>query len=244
MNLETAAVTDIGLRRANNEDAVLQLPDLGVFCVADGMGGQEEGEVASKAVVDTLEHAFSHVPKAQKNGMVLDKNLLSCQAIEEAGRWIYDRSNENGSPGTGTTAIALVFDQDPLEGATSWHAGDSRLYRYRNGDLVLCTRDHSVAALAGVSDENALPAMFRGMVTRAVGVQETVELEKTEIDVQKGDIFLLCSDGLTRMLSDSHIADILSTFKPSQASSLARDLVNEANRLGGEDNISVILVAV
>ena len=242
--METAAITDVGLRRPNNEDAVIELPEVGVFCVADGMGGQEEGEVASKAVVDSLESAFSKVKKADSNGMILDRNLLSCQAIEEAGRWIFTRSHANGSPGTGTTAIALVFNKDPLEGATSWHAGDSRLYRYRGGELVLCTRDHSVAALAGVSDENALPAMFRGMVTRAVGVQETVELEKTDIDVREDDIFLLCSDGLTRMLSDELIGDILSTYKPSKLSELAKDLVDQANRLGGEDNISVILVAV
>ena len=119
MKLETAAITDVGLRRPNNEDAVLELPEMGVFCVADGMGGQEEGEVASKAVVDQLESAFANVGKASDNGLILDKNLLSCQAIEEAGRWIFTRSHANGSPGTGTTAIALVFDKDPLQGATS-----------------------------------------------------------------------------------------------------------------------------
>ncbi len=243
-DLQSAALTDVGRRRPNNEDALIALPEYGVFCVADGMGGQAEGEVASKAVVDSYQSTFDAAKEKGQNGIVLSKSELSSLAIQDACRWIYTRSLTQGTQGSGTTSVSLVFKDSPLEGATVQHAGDSRIYRFRARSLEQVTTDHSVATLAGVADESALPAMFRGMVTRAVGVQESVELEEADVDVRPGDVFLLCSDGLTRMLSDLEIARILEGLDSVNIDEIAKKLVDRANEEGGDDNISVILVAL
>ena len=242
--LTSAALTDVGRRRPNNEDALISLPEHGVFCVADGMGGQAEGEVASQAVVDAYRRVFDAADERGKNGVVYDSRELSSRAMQEACRWIFDRSQARGTQGSGTTAVTLVFGDHPLQGAMIQHAGDSRVYRFRGRTLELCTTDHSVAALAGVADEASLPAMFRGMVTRAVGVQETVEIEETGVDVRCGDLFLVCSDGLTRMIPDLEIARILEKSDRSDMGKIAQKLVDRANEEGGDDNISVILVAI
>ena len=123
--------------------------------------------------------------------------------------------------------------------------GDSRVYVYRDGRFRQVTRDHSVAAAAGVSDEKSLPAFFRGVVTRAVGLDDHVDLEITPVEVHPGDLFLLCSDGLTKMLTDAAIVKLLKKQAGvADLDGLAQGLVDAANAAGGEDNVSVVLVRV
>ncbi len=242
--LEVAQRTDVGKRRRNNEDAILSLPQRGLFCVADGMGGVQGGEVASKATVDALAEAFTVWPEARYAFTAVASARLVERALNNASRWIRERGEERGVTGTGSTAVVLVFDRAEPSRALVLHAGDSRAYRYRNGKLIQISADHSVAAAAGLSDDKFLPAMFRGVITRAVGLEKTVSLETTATDVLAGDVFLLCSDGLTKMLSDRQIQKLLRRHRADTTESGAGILIDEALKSGGEDNVSVIVVRV
>ncbi len=242
--LASAEVTDVGRKRRNNEDAVLRVPEAGVFCVADGMGGVQGGEVASKATVDALRDAFTASPDAPFAVTAAAAARLASRAVNRASQWIKARSEERGLSGTGSTVVMLLFDRVMPEQARVLHAGDSRAYRYRQGKLQQLSADHSVAAAAGLADDKDLPAMFRGVITRAVGLEETVLLEETLADVAAGDLFLLCSDGLTKMVPDKTLSKLLRKHTADAPEALARLLVGEALKAGGDDNVSVVLVRV
>jgi protein phosphatase len=242
--LASAEVTDVGRKRRNNEDAVLRVPEAGVFCVADGMGGVQGGEVASQATVDALRDAFTVSPDAPFAVTAAAAARLASCAVNRASQWIKARSEERGLSGAGSTVVMLLFDRVMPEQARVLHAGDSRAYRFRKGKLQQLSTDHSVAAAAGLADDKNLPAMFRGVITRAVGLEETVLLEETPADVAAGDIFLLCSDGLTKMVPDKTLSKLLRKHAADEPESLARLLVGEALKAGGEDNVSVVLVRV
>ena len=240
--LTSAELTDIGLRRNNNEDALLRLPEQGVFCVADGMGGVQDGEVASQAAVDALRQAFTESSDAPFALTAKASARLIARALNSASQWIQVRADERGLTGSGSTAVVLAFDRITPSRALVLHAGDSRAYRYREDTLVQLSADHSVAAAAGLADERDLPAIFRGVITRAVGLEATVELEETAVDVQPNDLFLLCSDGLSKMIPDRLIQDLLQKHASDPLDTLARLLVDEALQAGGEDNVSALLV--
>jgi len=242
--LVTAELTDVGHRRKNNEDAVLRLPEQGVFCVADGMGGVQGGEVASQAVIDALRQTFSESPDAPYAVTAAAAARLVARSINRASQWIKARSDERGLAGAGSTAVILAFDQVTPSKALILHAGDSRAYCFRADRLVQLSADHSVAAAAGLADDKDLPAMFRGVITRAVGLENTVCLEETPADVQAGDLFLLCSDGLSKMLSDKLLHKLLHKHLDDELQALAKVLIEEALKAGGEDNVSVVLVRV
>lgn len=245
-HLESAERTDTGRRRRNNEDAVLRLAEHGLFCVADGMGGAAAGELASQAAINALRRGFLELPAEVPAYPGLNTRIrLTSHLLDEASRWIRGRADEMGVSGTGTTVVVLLFDAWHPSQGVCLHAGDSRVYVYRDGHFKQVTRDHSVAAAAGVSDEKSLPAFFRGVVTRAVGLDEHVDLEITPVEVHPGDLFLLCSDGLTKMLADAAIAKLLKKQSGTpDFDGLAQDLVDAANAAGGEDNVSVVLVRV
>ncbi len=242
--LESADRTDVGKRRKNNEDAILALPGNGVFCVADGMGGVQGGEVASKATVDALAEAFTVWPEARFALTAAASARLVERSLNRASRWIKDRGEERGITGTGSTAVVLVFDRAEPSRALVLHAGDSRAYRYRADKMVQLSADHSVAAAAGLPDDNSLPAMFRGVITRAVGLDRNVALETTPTDVAPGDLFLLCSDGLTKMLNDRQIQKLLRHHRDDALEQVVGVLIDEALKHGGEDNVSAIVVRV
>ncbi|MCE9614468.1 MAG: protein phosphatase 2C domain-containing protein [Lentisphaerae bacterium] len=240
--LESAEFTDQGRKRKNNEDSLIRLPAFGVFCVADGMGGAAEGDVASAALVEHLEQAFE---KGATPDMRMGQKLALLQAtVNKASTWIKQRAEDRGNKGTGTTCVLIAFSAEQPSRAVACHAGDSRLYRFRGGKLEQVTRDHSVANMAGVTDEKALPAMFRNVITRAVGLQDTAELEQTPTDVREGDLYLICSDGLSRMVNDRLIAKVIEKHLGGELMPLARALIEEANKAGGDDNITVVLVRV
>jgi len=242
--LSSADITDVGRVRKNNEDSVLRLPEQGVFCVADGMGGVQGGEVASKATVDALREEFSASPDAPFAVTASASARLVGRAVNRASQWIKARSDDRGIAGTGSTVVVLVFDRVTPSKAMILHAGDSRVYRCRADKLVQLSKDHSVAAAAGLPDDKTLPPMFRGVITRAVGLENTVQLEETPTDVAPGDQFLLCSDGLDKMVSDKHIQKLLRKHRDDDVQTAARMLIDEALKAGGEDNVSVILVRV
>ena len=239
--LVSGECSDIGRRRSANEDSVFNLPPKGVFCVADGMGGTEGGEFASQATVSALRDAFSAVENSADG---FSNRSVTLRAINRANQTIKQHAEDNGMGGCGTTVVALVFEQESPGEAVAYHAGDSRLYRYREGRLQQITRDHSLAVAVGLKDDVSLPDMFRGLITRAVGLSCQVNLEETSLDVRSGDLFLLCSDGLNKMLSDRRITRCIRRHVRKGVQAMARILVEEANHAGGHDNVSTIVVQV
>lgn len=242
--IEAYARTDIGCKRKNNEDAILSLPVHGLFCVADGMGGARDGEVASQAVVDALKDCF--VSDADPVTAITAASLAktAVQALNQASSWIERRSRERGIHESGSTAVIMVFDRVRPDRAMVVHVGDSRAYRFRNEKLTQLSIDHSLANQLGVSDEHDLPPMLRGVITRAVGLSPQVDAEETAVHVEPGDIYMLCSDGLTCMLSDTAIAAIFKIKGKGELRILVDALVDQALELGGRDNVSVILIRV
>ena len=242
--LSSVELTDIGRRRKNNEDSMVSLPGTGVFCVADGMGGVHGGEVASKAIVDSLRNVFLN-PSDAALPLTADVSAKMFErALNEASSWIRERADGLGISGTGSTAVGLVFDGVTPSRGIALHAGDSRAYRLRDDTLAQLTTDHSVAAAAGLPDDSTLPFMFRGVITRAVGLDRTVVLEATPFDVMPGDIFLLCSDGLDKMLSDRRIQKIMRKHQADPLEQMAKCLIDEALYEGGDDNVTVIVIRV
>jgi len=241
LRLSSAEATDTGKKAQNNEDAVIRLPDRGVFGVADGMGGGACGQEASQMVVKSLAARMSGAGKPPG----LDEAVhLGIRALNEASYRIRDLADERGLSSIGSTAVVLILDMTTPGRAAVLHAGDSRAYRLRNGKLDRITTDHSIASAVGISDDDALPPMLRGVITNAVGIKATVQVDTTAVDVLQNDLFLLCSDGLTRGMRDKALRDILARNPWGNLDDAARALIDAANAAGGEDNISVVLVRV
>ncbi|HMP90993.1 MAG TPA: protein phosphatase 2C domain-containing protein [Kiritimatiellia bacterium] len=243
-HLATAEITDIGLKRARNEDAIIRVNESGVFCVADGIGGASAGDEASAMAVTTLRDEFLAADKKSTCRNFEQRKNLVRQAMNQACQTIRINCHKNGYRESGTTAVTMVFDMENPGKAAVLHAGDSRAYRYRNGHLGRLTRDHTLAVEAGWPEENAWVFGMRTIITRAVGVRPFVDLDETEVDVCSGDVYLLCSDGLTRMLHDRTISDIIRESGIKDLEKTAQELVRQANLAGGRDNITVLLVRV
>jgi serine/threonine protein phosphatase PrpC len=243
---ESVEISDVGRKRKNNEDACLRIPERGVFCVADGMGGQAGGDLASEAIVTAVQEVFSKAGPDEDLAFAQRVDLFR-KGVNQASKWIKNFSDEKVIGQMGSTVVALVIDPRNPVRAVGLHAGDSRLYRYRAGALKLLTADHSaVAALAAKlgRDPASLPARYQNELLRCVGPTESVELEKTPVEVRGGDLFLICSDGLTRMVPDDAIAAILMHGAGKPIDDVAQTLIAAANAAGGRDNVSVVLVRV
>ncbi len=250
MRYEFHALSDSGLVRKNNEDAVLHDSHLGLALLADGMGGHNAGEVASVMALEHIEAEFSvwlatggrHADSEAITRVMSDCAAHANNAIQEAAR------KEPACAGMGTTLVFCVFLPERV---FIGNAGDSRCYRWRRGELERLTRDHSVVQEyldAGlISEAEAVTAPFRGMLTRALGVDAALVLDIELHLPEAGDLYLLCSDGITDMLSDARIAALLGP-KAQQASNtqpiegLAASLIDAANKAGGRDNASLVLV--
>ncbi|HTP67222.1 MAG TPA: protein phosphatase 2C domain-containing protein [Geobacteraceae bacterium] len=238
--MKIAVKSDTGLVRENNEDAVLADPEKGIFLLADGMGGHAGGEVASKLAVRTA-HDFL----CSRISSVADEELprLLAEALAAAHSAVNRRGHEEDRlAGMGTTLEILAVRK---RWAVICHLGDSRVYLFRQDSLAQFTVDDNAAAwlkdYQGVKDEVVLRAA-RHILTQAVGVSDELVPEIRTVELQLEDLFLLCSDGLTEMLSDREIADIIRRGK-DDLDTLAAALVDGANGAGGHDNVSVLLVA-
>ncbi len=237
--------TDRGRVRANNEDAVHVDPTRGLALLADGMGGYNAGEVASSMAVSVVGTQLAQALAAPAAPVAVRDALQA--GIDAANRAILEAAAATRAyRGMGTTLVVALFLGPRLY---LGHIGDSRGYRWRAGRLQQLTRDHSLLQEqldAGlITPQQAATSHQRNLITRALGVEPGVQLEVSEVPVQAGDCFLLCSDGLTDMLDDAALARLLAQARPPGPPGLDRlaaALVDEANACGGRDNISVLLV--
>lgn len=230
----SAGVSDTGRRRRRNEDSYVCEPPL--FAVADGMGGAQAGEVASRLAAAVLHEV---------NGEQLSRGAIA-ELIQEANRRVFQRSNEDAAAsGMGTTmTVALVESSDTV---AIGHVGDSRAYRVREGRLEQLTEDHSLVGemmrSGKLSAEEAEAHPQRSVITRALGTEPDVDVDTFAVETQPGDVFLLCSDGLTTMVPDREILSLLDA-SGGDLDRAARRLVEAANRSGGEDNITVVVFEI
>ena len=229
--IASSASTDTGRRRRRNEDAFVCEPPL--FAVADGMGGAQAGEVASRLAADSVREAkLGDLPSPEQ----------TVEIIREANRRVYAYSSENASTrGMGTTMTVALVEGSVV---TIGHVGDSRAYLLREDQLTQLTQDHSLVAelvrSGRLSPKEAESHPRRSVITRALGTESDVEVDVFSIRAQNGDLFLLCSDGLTSMVSDEEIAKLLVAAR-ADLDSAGEKLVAAANQAGGEDNITVVL---
>jgi protein phosphatase len=249
--LEIVVRTDPGLVRGKNEDSVFADASHGLAILADGMGGYNAGEVASRMATTLLaarlEAAFAATAAHETDrvtGQLFASRCLAEQ-IEAVNSAIYSASEDDAKfGGMGTTLVATVFCDDKVVVA---HVGDSRLYRLRDEQFMAITRDHSFLQeqidLGLMSAAEARYSLNRNLLTRAIGVDCQVEAEIHVHSVRPGDVYLLCSDGLYDMVDDAEIQHALETFGANLELS-ARRLIQMANDNGGEDNISVVVVKV
>jgi protein phosphatase len=226
--------TDVGRQRQANEDSYLARSPL--FVVADGMGGAQAGEVASLTAIQAFQ---AGLPDGSPEDSIE-------RTIQVANRNIYDQAHGDASlAGMGTTITVAAVDADG-ERVVVGHVGDSRAYRVRDGIIQRLTKDHSLVEemrrRGQITEEQAEDHPQRSIITRALGPEPEVQADLATIPSEPGDIFLLCSDGLTTMIGDEKIRDIL--MGATSLDAAARTLVDEANRAGGRDNITVIVFQV
>ncbi len=231
-----AAASDRGRKRPANEDAFGFSIRSGVYALCDGMGGAAAGEVASSLAVDEILRLLGDDVLPQP------AHELAEDAIASANRVIYTRAQRNPKlAGMGTTLVLLITNESQ---AWLFNVGDSRAYRLRERQLQQITLDHSLVEeqvrLGRMTPAEALRSPLRNVITRALGTHENVPIDVFPLDVEPNDLFLLCSDGLTRELSDDLIASLLQLDLPLQE--LCERLVHAANKAGGHDNITCLLV--
>lgn len=239
--------TDVGRRRARNEDNIL-VGD-GILVVCDGMGGHQAGDVASQIAVDTI-GAFIRRSEADPDltwpygfdpSVSLDANRIR-NAIKLANRAIYTRAAaEDEYAGMGTTVVATIIGRADKPVFTYGHVGDSRLYLIRGGRIAQLTRDDSLANSAWADADSGVGIVMKNVLTKALGVRPEVEFEVVAHDLLAGDTVLLCSDGLTNMLDDQAILEIVAR-DDEHLEKTSDELVAGANARGGRDNISVLLL--
>ncbi|VAX13838.1 Protein serine/threonine phosphatase PrpC, regulation of stationary phase [hydrothermal vent metagenome] len=243
-------LSDVGLVRGHNEDKIAWDENLGLVLLADGMGGHNAGEVASELAVNCIIDSLRGVliPDVDET---LDRQSAVDEAIQYANNEIVQVALERQEcAGMGTTIVlSLFYDNSVIFG----HVGDSRIYRYREGSLSQITTDHSLVQEmvdnGYISEEEALTSASRNLITRALGIADTVDVDVIEDDCRTNDLYLLCSDGLTDLVTDDEIAGIfkqysyMEGYSASALESIVTSLVSSANEKGGKDNISTVLVA-
>ncbi|MFB6263451.1 MAG: Stp1/IreP family PP2C-type Ser/Thr phosphatase, partial [Bradymonadaceae bacterium] len=247
MKIEFDKKTDVGKQRSHNEDNFRLVPDQNLYMVADGMGGHASGEVASEIAVDTLETFFKETsedeertwPYKMDQNLGYEENRLSA-GIKLANRRIHERGSQNEEQrGMGTTIVSLLFSGDQ---AYLGHVGDSRIYRLRRGDLYQVTEDHSLLndyiKMKDLSEEEIENFPHENVIVRALGMEETVEVDVTKEPPRHNDIYLLCSDGLNAMTDDDEIEEILKANK-DDLETACDELIDSANENGGKDNVTV-----
>ncbi len=237
MKFDAWYLTDKGLRRDSNQDSCLINRDLGLFVVADGMGGHSGGEVASSMAVETVEEVM-----LQKDALSRSPRELLLQCYEESSQRIFDRAaNERPElKGMGTTMVVAYIRGKHLYVG---NVGDSRCYLFHRPHFWQITEDHSLMneqLRAGVmTEQQVMQFVGKNVITRSVGYERDVYADVIEREVQPGEMFLICSDGLSGLVSDQRICEILSQNPPDKA---VRACVDQALANGGDDNVTVMLV--
>ncbi len=250
MHFELVAKSDVGRQRTRNEDNWLILADIALVAVADGMGGHIDGNIASQIAVDTLQQLYkSHYPNALPSWAPTEipsqQEKFLIHAVQEANKNIYERNRGTiAFEGMGTTIVALQLQANYVITAC---VGDSRIYLLRNGTIEQITQDHSlVGELVRyniIREKDLIFLQNKNIITRALGMAESVLVDTKSHHVFPNDIFLLCSDGLTDLVSDERICEILLQHQEHLADALTI-LIDEANNLGGVDNITVAIAKV
>lgn len=250
VTIEARGITDVGRRRDHNEDALLVDEGLGLFVVADGMGGHAGGGTASRLAVETIRRAIREAKEREPHrfgpsAAAADDGPPAAlvRALEAASALIHRTAQ--GSPGLagmGTTVTAAL-----IVGRTGCvaHVGDSRCYLLRGGRIYQVSEDHSLVneqvKAGAISPEEARRSRFKNIITRSVGFEERVEVDLVRLELGAGDVLVICSDGLSNLVED---AEILRVVEEGGIDAAPRRLVELANRRGGDDNVTVIAVGV
>ncbi|MEM1413947.1 MAG: Stp1/IreP family PP2C-type Ser/Thr phosphatase [Myxococcota bacterium] len=251
MNFLAAGLSDVGLQREHNEDSFCILPDHRLFIVADGMGGHRAGDVASKMATHAIASFFQATanedatwPFSFDPHLSVDENRL-ITGIKLANRKIFEASIKHREVhGMGTTVVGALFskEKDKLYVA---HVGDSRAYRIRKNEITQLTRDHSLLNdyLLVMPDmtEAQKEELPKNVITRALGMQDSVAVDMVPDEPKPGDVYVLCSDGLSGMITDEQLLGIVDA-SGSDMETAAERLVAAANEHGGEDNITVVVL--
>lgn len=247
-----AGLTDVGLQREHNEDSFVVLQEHDLFVVADGMGGHRAGDVASRIATETISEFFKSTANEDVTWPFhFDTNLSEEEnrlltGIRVANRQIFERSTRSREyHGMGTTVVGAMFS--PKKGRMYiGHVGDSRCYRIREGQIQLLTRDHSlfndyVMAMPDLTEEQRreLP---KNVITRALGMQDQVVVDLQHDEAQHNDVYILCSDGLSGMISDEELRGII--VGAPDIGEACRRLIGKANEHGGEDNITAVVIKI
>lgn len=251
MEVIASGLSDVGLQREHNEDSFCCLSEFQLYVVADGMGGHKAGDVASKMATEAITSFFHSTAKEDSTwpfhfdpSMSVDENRL-ITGIKVANRQIFDASNRDRNVhGMGTTVVGALVTKDKKRVFVA-HVGDSRCYRVRNGTITQLTRDHSLLndyllVMPDITQEqkDELP---KNVITRALGMQDSVAVDILEDDPMPGDAYVLCSDGLSGMVPDDRICEAVVNAETPDAATA--ELVRRANENGGEDNVSVIVIS-
>jgi protein phosphatase len=245
-------ISDVGLQREHNEDCFVVLGDHSLFIVADGMGGHRAGDVASKLATEAIAEFFKKTASDDVtwpfhfDASLSDEENKLLTSIRLANRQVYEHSTRSQElRGMGTTVVGALFSRRKNRMFVG-HVGDSRAYRVRSGGIQQLTRDHSLvndylAAMPDMTEEqrSELP---KNVITRALGMQDNVEVDLQSDDCRPGDTYLLCSDGLSGMITDQEMCEVVATSETLEEA--CRRMVMLANEHGGEDNITAILVRV
>ncbi|MCD6497909.1 MAG: Stp1/IreP family PP2C-type Ser/Thr phosphatase [Deltaproteobacteria bacterium] len=249
MKIRYAAKTDVGMKRGHNEDYFSLMEDEQLFIVADGMGGHASGEVASKMAAEAISEFYQRTkdeeatwPYKMDRQLNYTENRLVCGVKLANYRIFHAAASEIRFKGMGTTVVTTLIQGDHVYVA---HVGDSRVYRLRGDQMEQLTRDHSLLedyknAKPDMTEEEERNFPHKNVITRALGMRETVQVDIQSSKIEDGDAFLLCSDGLSGMVPDPKILETVRSAKDLEAAVNA--LVDEANRAGGVDNITALLL--
>lgn len=251
MAIDYAACTDSGRVRHSNEDAYLTLADEGLFCVADGAGGHTDGAMASSLTLDTVKSFLERRNNSSEDTTIpidsqeLIKKCESDNSVSKAAQYANDIVfGENGLKNMASTLVCCHLQHSF---AHITHIGDSRCYLYRDSTLKLMTEDHSLVwqlyREGSITEEELRSHPRRNVITRAIGVEKEITTDYSRLEFRKDDLFLLCSDGLTSMITDSEIALSLGE-KGLSLENIVEHLVEKANQAGGKDNITVVLLKI
>jgi protein phosphatase len=252
MRTRFAGATDIGMVRDHNEDSLFVSPEHHVVAVADGMGGHRSGDVASQLCVETLNEFFALTVAKDAtwpfplNLSLTDEENYLVTSLRLANRRIFAQSQRTAADfGMGTTAVVAIFDASAKH-VSIGHVGDSRCYRLRDGQITQLTRDHSLvsdaATMAPWMSAAELSQLPSNVITRALGIRDDVTVDLRTEETQEDDVYLLCSDGLSGMLSDDRMLEIVASA--ASLDEACEELLLTANQAGGIDNITVVLAKV